>query len=123
MRVKLDENLGRRARGVFEAAGHDVATVPEQGLAGADDTSVLAACTAESRVLVSLDLDFANPLRFDPSTTAGIVVLRVPDLPGRSDILRAATVLGDALQRGDITGRLWVVDQTRVRQYDRDDEE
>lgn len=123
MKAKLDKNLGRRAIAVFEAAGHDVSTVHQQGLAGADDPTVLTACTAEDRVLVTLDLDFANPLRYDPALTAGIAVLRVPDLPGRSDLLRAATVLGEALGRGEITGRLWVVDQTRVRQYEPPEEE
>lgn len=73
-------------------------------------------CVAEHRVLVTLDLDFANPLQFDPATTSGIAVFRVPDLPGRSHPLRAAGILRDAVNRADIGGRLWVVDQTRVRQ-------
>lgn len=118
MRVKLDENLGLRTRAVFEAAGHDVATVSEQQMAGATDADLLTACVAEGRVLVSLDLDFANPLQYDPASTPGIAVLRVPDLPGRSHLLRAATVLCNALARADITARLWVVNQTRVRQYE-----
>lgn len=121
MRVKLDENLGRRTIEVFVTAGHDVATVVDQGLTGAADPDVLAVCVAEGRVLVSLDLDFANPLRLDPSPTPGIAVLRVPDLPGRSHLLRSATVLCDTMSRAEITGRLWVVDQTRVRQYEPDD--
>ena len=118
MRVKLDENLGKRTVEVFEAAKHDVATVVAQGLAGTSDDDLLRVCVAEARALVSLDLDFANPLRFDPALTPGIAVLRVPNLPGRSHLLRAAAVLCDAMTRADITGRLWVVDQTRVRQYE-----
>jgi predicted nuclease of predicted toxin-antitoxin system len=121
VKVKLDENLGRRTIEVFTTAGHDVAIVLEQRLAGAPDHEVLEVCVNEGRVLVSLDLDFANPLRFDPAPTAGIAVLRVPDLPGRSDLLRAATVLCDRMGRAEITGRLWVVDHTRVRQYEPDD--
>lgn len=107
---------------VFEAAGHDVATVAGQQMAGATDADLLSACVAEDRVLVTLDLDFANPLRHDPTSTPGIAVLRVPDLPGRSHLLRAATVLCDALTRADISARLWVVSETRVRQYEPDDE-
>ncbi|MDQ3679897.1 MAG: DUF5615 family PIN-like protein [Actinomycetota bacterium] len=118
MRVKLDENLGRRTIDVFEAAGHDVTTVVDQSLAGTTDADLFAICVAERRVLVTLDLDFANPLRFDPATSPGVAVLRVPDLPGRSHLLRAATVLCEALDRADVAGRLWVVDQARVRQYE-----
>jgi predicted nuclease of predicted toxin-antitoxin system len=121
VKVKLDENLGRRAIEILEAAGHPVATVHGQQLAGANDVDLLAACIAESRVLVSLDLDFANPFRFDAAATPGIAVLRVPDLPGRSHVLRATTVLCEAMERVDIGGRLWVVDETRVRQYEPDE--
>jgi predicted nuclease of predicted toxin-antitoxin system len=118
VKVKLDENLGRRTVDVFLTAGHDVATVLQQGLNSAPDDDVLAACVAEERVLVTLDLDFANPIRYDPARTSGIAVLRVHELPGRSDLLRAAAVLCDALGRSSISGRLWVVDQSRVRQYE-----
>jgi predicted nuclease of predicted toxin-antitoxin system len=118
VRVKLDENLGKRTVEVFEAAEHDVATVVAQGLAGTSDDDLLRVCVAEGRALVSLDLDFANPLRFDPAPTPGIAVLRVPDLPGRSHLLRATAILCDGMARADITGRLWVVDPTRIRQYE-----
>ena len=77
MRVKLDENLGNRGAQAFRAAGHDVATAYEQGLTGATDDELYDVCVRESRLLVSLDLDFANPLRFDPAKSAGIAVLRV----------------------------------------------
>jgi predicted nuclease of predicted toxin-antitoxin system len=78
VRLKLDENLGLRTARTFAEAGHDVATVAGQGLAGFADVDVLAVCVAEQRALVTLDLDFANPFRFDPSPTAGIAVLRSP---------------------------------------------
>ena len=40
---------------------------------------VIAACGSEARGLVTLDLDFANPLVFPPEDFAGIAVLRVDD--------------------------------------------
>lgn len=65
MKIKLDENLGQRGAELFRAAGHDVATVPGQGLCSASDRELIMACKAEKRCLVSLDLDFANPLVFE----------------------------------------------------------
>jgi hypothetical protein len=57
------------------------------------------------RAVVTLDRDFGNPFRFDPAPTPGIAVLRVPDLPRRSDLLRGAAVLCEAIGRADMQGR------------------
>lgn len=86
MRIKLDENLGQRVAAAFRAAGHDVATVFEQRLTGATDQQLFGVCVRERRILVSLDTDFANPLRFDPLKSAGIIVLRVHSEPTRSEL-------------------------------------
>lgn len=76
MRLKLDENLGTRSAALFRRAGHDVATVRDQRLAGAPDRKLIEICRAEGRCLVTLDLDFGNPLLFDPARYSGIAVLR-----------------------------------------------
>ena len=108
MRVKLDENFGRRAVEVSTAANIDVDTIIDEGLAGISDDRVVEVCKDEGRVLVTLDLDFANPLRFPPSGTPGVAVVRVSHRPGRSELLRAAITLCAALGRDNITGKLWV---------------
>src|SRR3954451_9112202 len=76
MKIKLDENLGERGRRLLADAGHDVATVGDQGLAGAVDRRILEVCGDERRCLVTLDLDFSNPFVFSPERYAGIAVLR-----------------------------------------------
>lgn len=99
MKVKLDENLGALAITMFSDAQHDVATVPGQRLSGHSDQAIYDVCRAEDRLLVTLDLDFANPFRFDPGPTAGIAVIRVPTLPGLDDLRVGVSVLIRA-QRG-----------------------
>jgi predicted nuclease of predicted toxin-antitoxin system len=46
VRIKADENIGGRAVEMLRAAGHDVVTVRQQGLAGKSDDAVFAVCAA-----------------------------------------------------------------------------
>jgi predicted nuclease of predicted toxin-antitoxin system len=89
----LDENLGHAAARFFREAGHGVETVRSEGLAGASDPDVIAACLHEQRGLVTLDLDFSNPLVFRPSDYAGIAVLRLPPKPSHEDLLTVCRTL------------------------------
>lgn len=117
MRLKLDENLGFRWRDRLQEVGHDVDTVIDDQLSGASEVSVLDAAVAASRAMVTLDVDFVNALRFPPHRTPGIAVLRVRDRPGRHDIDLVFATLIDGLGRLDLSGRLWVIEPNRIRQY------
>jgi predicted nuclease of predicted toxin-antitoxin system len=55
VKLKLDENLSRRAADLIRTAGHDVATSVSQGLRGAADELLFDVCKQESQVLVTLD--------------------------------------------------------------------
>jgi predicted nuclease of predicted toxin-antitoxin system len=122
VKIKLDENLGRREAERLRAAGQDVATVPEQGMTSAPDKELIAVCRREERCLVSLDLDFANPLVFRPSDYAGIVVLRLPPKPTADDLLGLIDRLVAELATTSVEGRLWVVEHNRIRQFEPTDE-
>lgn len=117
MRLKLDENLGPSIAARLREAGHDVSTVPEQGLSGATDERLFEECRVERRALVTLDLDFGDPRRFDPTGSAGIAVLRVPSRPSRARIELVVSRLIDTLAGADLTETLWIVEPGRVRQY------
>jgi predicted nuclease of predicted toxin-antitoxin system len=117
VKLKLDENLGRRGREILAAAGHDVSTVVEQNLTGSEDTDLIGHCGAEGRCLVTLDLDFSNPLVFLPSRYAGIAVLRLPQKPSHADLLSLVQTLVEALKHEEINGRLWIVERGRIRIY------
>lgn len=84
---------------------------------GAEDDRVFGVCRAEGRVLVTLDLDFANPIRYPPGLTEGVVVLRPlrPVLPLIERLLRE---LLPALNSQALQGTLWIAEPGRVRIYD-----
>jgi predicted nuclease of predicted toxin-antitoxin system len=111
MRLKLDENLGNRARDILHAAGHEVSTVPAKELGAAMDDQVLQAAVGEGRALITLDLDFANPLRFLPSSYSGIVLLRLRSRPSLEDVLTLVRTLAKFLEREEPGGKLWIVER------------
>ncbi len=117
MKLKLDENFGRRCVDILSNAGHDVATVAGQQMSGAVDEDVIQTCHSESRCLISLDLDFGNPLRFKPGNYSGIAVIRLSGRASYSELLAAISTFAKALETEAITGKLWIVEIGRIRIY------
>lgn len=93
MQFKLDENLGRRGQSLLKKAEHDVSSVSSQGLEGTIDDVLIEVCRVEARVLVTLDLDFANPVHYPPAKYTGIIVLRPAKEPSYHDILECLNVM------------------------------
>lgn len=66
MRLKLDENLPAEAVELLSRSGHDVSSVLLQSLGGAKDAQIAGICRSEARVLLTLDLDFADIRTYPP---------------------------------------------------------
>jgi hypothetical protein len=95
---------------MLRGIGVDVATVANQDLAGAGDDTLIEICRIENRCLVTLDLDFSNPLCYDPARYAGIVVFRLPKNPCHQDLLDLVHTLIAGISLVDsLRGKLWVV--------------
>lgn len=112
--VKLDENVPDSVATVLREAGHDVALARDQELVGAVDERVLGVAASEGRVLVTLDRDFTDVRRHPPQATAGVIVFRMHGQT-LSTIRRAAASCGVLLHTESISGRLWVLDESRLR--------
>ncbi len=116
MKFKLDENFGTRGAAKLSSFGHDVATVVDQGLCTSPDALLIEICRGEGRCLVTMDLDFANPMQYPPQRYSGIVVLRPPARSGLVEIDQALETLAATLS-DSLEGKLWIVEIGRVREY------
>ena len=123
MNIKLDENLGRRGAAILRAAGHHVTTVAEEGLSSASDHKLAEVCRSDRKCLVTLDLDFGNPLRFAPSCYSGIAVLRLPRRSAAGDLIDAVRTLATGLASRTVEGKLWIVQRGHIREYQEEPED
>lgn len=115
MKFKLDENLGALGQGLLEAAGHDVMTILQQLMSGAPDSEVYRVCQAEDRILVTLDHDFGETLRFPPRLIAGIVIIDCKGRLSPTAILARIADLVLVLKQRPLAGELWIIEPGRVR--------
>lgn len=120
MKLKLDENLPSAAAAPLRRDGHDVASVAGQKMEGSTDPDLIRACHGEQRCLVTLDVEFGNPLIYDPSSFSGIALIRIPGRIRHTALLDAARTLSRALLEREIVGRLWIVQPGRIREYQQD---
>lgn len=117
IQFKLDENLNRACADELRRVGFDTSTVPLQGLCSASDHQIIEVCRKEKRCLITLDLDFGNPLLFNPAHYFGIAVLRLPKKPTSNDFSVALQTLVSGLKTASIEKRLWIIERDRIREY------
>ena len=114
MKFKLDENLPAEAAALIRAASHDARSVFDEQLVGAPDERIAQACAQEQRILITLDLDFADIRTYPPGDYCGIIVLRLAR-QDRDSVLAIIPRLLALLDSEPVTGRLWIVDETATR--------
>lgn len=114
MNFKVDENLPYEFVDLLTHAGYSADTVVQERLQGANDSAVANICQKESRILLTLDLDFSDIRSYPPHAFPGIVVLR----PHRQDKLQLIELLKSLIPLFSIEQvehRLWIVDESGVR--------
>lgn len=114
MRFKIDENLPIEVADVLEKAGHDAETVFSEKLSGENDKQIAAICQQEGRVIITLDLGFADLRAYPPEDYAGLIVLRL----GKQDklfVLDIVQKILPTLSQQNPAGKLWIVEENRIR--------
>jgi predicted nuclease of predicted toxin-antitoxin system len=103
VKLLLDENLSPQHAVMLRECGHDAVAATEAGLSGQPDGHVRAFAIESGRVLITLDADFGNILRFPPQGTPGVIRLKIhppTEEAIREQILRTLKVLKDTSLEG-----------------------
>ncbi len=115
----VDESLPRAVAVALREAGYDARDVRDLGLRGSSDRALLEKAASENSILVSGDLDFANPLRFPPQTHAGVIVLRFGRGPAREQTARTLVRFLKQTDESTLRGAITILEPGRARRYGR----
>jgi len=114
LKFKIDENLPSECAALLRDGGHSADTVADEGLVGADDSVLAGRARIEERVLMTLDLDFANVQAYPPAEHSGIIVLRLKRQDKRTVLALMSRIISALTQRIPF-GELWIVEPDRIR--------
>ncbi|MBL7795736.1 MAG: DUF5615 family PIN-like protein [Saprospiraceae bacterium] len=114
MKFKIDENLPTELAEMLNDAGHDASTVYLQKLDGEPDNVISEVCQMEERAIVTLDIGFSNIQTYPPAEFSGIIVLRLVR-QDKHHVVEVFERLIPMLLEEDLAGKLWIVDEYRVR--------
>jgi predicted nuclease of predicted toxin-antitoxin system len=114
LKLKIDENLPGECAEILIDGGWQADTVADEGLTGADDSVLASASRSEGRILVTLDLDFANIRAYPPAEYAGIIVLR-PKRQDKQAVLDLVHRFALVLAKRPPANELWIVEPDRIR--------
>jgi predicted nuclease of predicted toxin-antitoxin system len=114
VKFKVDENLPKAFAEHLRRNGFNAETVSEEKLSGKEDVDLFERCQEEERILITLDLDFANVRAYPPSLHAGIIVFRAPTQDKRALISLLQRFI-PMLRTKSPNRQLWIVETDRIR--------
>jgi predicted nuclease of predicted toxin-antitoxin system len=114
LKLKIDENLPGECAEILRGGGLEADTVADERLTGAEDSAIAVKSRSEGRVLLTLDLDFANIRAYPPAEYAGIIVLR-PKRQDKHSVLALVHRVALILANRAPAGELWIVEPDRIR--------
>ncbi len=114
MKLKLDENLSRHLKPILIELGHDVLTAADENLLSRPDTEVAACAASEGRILLTLDIEFADLRKYPPGSHPGIVLFR-PGALGPLSVNRFVERFARSTDLSALSGCVAVVEPHGVR--------
>jgi len=118
MRILADMGVDMRVVRWLRSQGHDAAHLREEGLQRLPDGEIFTKAIAESRVIVTFDLDFGEILALAKGRKAGVILFRLRNTRTPHVIQRLSSVLPDCVAPLERRGIVIVQESRhRVREF------
>ncbi len=114
MEFLTDENVFVPIVESLRKLGHDVFDIKEQKLFGTDDLDIYKMSIEQKRVLLTMDKDFSNIIKYPPGVHSGIIVLKLY----RLTVEVVTTIFMNsfkALDEINIKGNTVIIDKNKTR--------
>lgn len=117
MKFFLDHCISNSVARTLEAFGHEVLKLRDYLPTDAVDPDVLAEAAEQDSILVSLNGDFADIVRYPPSEHQRIVAMQVKNHPENEPAIleKMREYLDEHPRREHYRGKLLVVEAHRIR--------
>ncbi len=96
--------------------GHNIMTVEECGLTGADDETVLRKAVNENRAFLTRDMHFSNILLYPPKNSLGNIVLKITPM-NMNRVHQTLNSVLDHYTQKSIRKKLVIVDHNKFREH------
>jgi predicted nuclease of predicted toxin-antitoxin system len=118
MRFLLDMGVSVRVADWLRQQGHDAVHLRDEGLQQLSDRDILAKATAENRVTLTFDLDFAEIVALSPHVFTSVIIFRLRH-PKSPTVIRRLNATLPAIETALINGAIVVIEDAhfRVRPY------
>ena len=113
MKFLADENIATSVVSDLRKAGFDTKDIKEENLRGASDKIILNIASAEDRIIITHDKDFANILSYDKIKHKGIILIRLKNQsPKRVSKILLGVLQSDLATK--ISNKLTIITETQT---------
>ncbi len=116
MVLVVDEDIPRALGDVFGRHGYVVLDVRDIGLRSAPDEAVFEFAVEQDALLITADLAFVSPIRFELSRLRGVLLNRLPEILSLAERVRQLDVLITALPPTTFESVITTIEVGRLRQ-------
>lgn len=114
MKFKIDENMPLEVKNIILEKGHDCESVYDENLNGKPDLLVACKCSEENRILITLDLDFANIIQYPMDKYPSRIILR-PNRQSKHHIIQFTGKFLENKMIDNENRHIYIVEEDRVR--------